>query len=141
MGTSLNFSLQKRQKLRITGTEKKKQLIFLNYGSFGLKVCESGRISSSLLETIRRVFSRSLKKNVGQLWFRQGLNWPLTRKPVEIRMGKGKGAQSNTVIRIRQGSVFLEVESLQYDLMIQLLKVVAKKINLKSSLVFGRHYR
>lgn len=131
---------KKFHKARIKGFETKKQLTGLLYGTLGLKVRENGRVTVRQIETLRRGLTKALKKNFGQLWFRHSLAYAITKKPTEIRMGKGKGSIFTHVIRIRAGSLLCELDGYEPDSLMQLLKVVSKKLGLLSSILTERRY-
>jgi len=120
--------------------KKKKHLTQLAFGSFGLKSLENGRITMKQLETLRRGLSRYIKKNTAQLWFRQKPLFPITQKPTEIRMGKGKGSIFTHIIRLRAGSVFCEIEGILPELAIELLRVLATKLGVRTVILSKRRY-
>jgi len=131
---------RKTQKARISGFEKKKHLTQLQFGSFGLKALENGRVTIKQLETLRRGLSRYIKKNTAQLWFRQKPSFSITQKPTEIRMGKGKGSILTQIIRLRAGSVFCEIEGLLPDVSLTLLRLVATKVGIRTGILCKRRY-
>ena len=83
----------------------------VNFGSFGIKAINSGFLKSSHVELIRRFISKNVKK-IGKLWIRVYPNISVTRKPIETRMGKGKGSHAFWVFFVRKGRVIFEIEGL-----------------------------
>jgi large subunit ribosomal protein L16 len=137
----MSWKHKKLHKLKLIGSEKKLHLTQLVFGSYGLKACESGRITLQQIETLRRGLSGFLKKNNAQIWFRHPLSFGLTQKPVEIRMGKGKGNITTHVMRLRAGTIFFELDGIVMTDAIQLLLQVQAKLCIKSTLLLGRRYR
>lgn len=80
----------------------------LNFGTIGLKTLESGFISARQIEAARQAISRQIKKK-GKLWIKIFPNTPITKKPTEVRMGKGKGPFSHWAAKIKGGAVIFEI--------------------------------
>ena len=76
----------------------------LQFGKYGLKSLESGRISARTIESVRRVMTRKFKRQ-GQIWIRVFPDLPITNKPAEVRMGKGKGSVSYWVCSVQSGQI------------------------------------
>ena len=98
---------KKYRKIRIKGIERRQTS--LEFGSFGLRTLEGGQISSRQIEAVRRVITRKLKRT-GKLWIRIFPNTPVTKKPVEVRMGKGKGAPEYWACRVKPGRILFEID-------------------------------
>src|SRR4051812_14746299 len=99
------------RKGKVTGYVQEDALIF---GNFGIKVAEPGRITPETLEAMRRVIKKPLprtkeRKSINKILFRVVANRPYTKKPLEVRMGKGKGAVEGYEVKVKAGSVIVEV--------------------------------
>lgn len=81
----------------------------LDFGLIGLRSLESGFITSKQLESARQAISRKIKKKGGKIWIKIFPNTPITKKPKEVRMGKGKGSVSHWASRIRGGTIIFEI--------------------------------
>lgn len=99
---------KKQQKGHLKQIERKKSASNLYYGIYGLKVLKYSRLDSRQLEAARKQISRNLKKQE-KLWIRAVPDIPVTSKPKEIRMGKGKGAVDYWVIRVKSGQTLFEL--------------------------------
>lgn len=125
----------KKYLVKITSTKVSNQK--LRYGIYGLKCIESGYISPQQLECARRVFSRNIKKNFGQIWVCAKPNFPKTKKPNEIRMGKGKGMIKGWYIPVHTGYIIFELTGISYPVAVTLLKIASKKLPVKTQIVIG----
>lgn len=81
----------------------------LHFGSYGLQILERARISGAQLEAVRRVMMRRMQRT-GKVWFRVFPHKPVTAKPLEVRMGKGKGSVDHWVAEVRPGRILVELE-------------------------------
>src|ERR671938_1077519 len=81
----------------------------LNFGAFGMKAMEPGRVTARQIEAARRAITRHLKR-VGRVWIRIFPDVPVTQKPAEVRMGKGKGAPEYWAARVHPGRIMFEVD-------------------------------
>ncbi|MBM3517067.1 MAG: 50S ribosomal protein L16 [Alphaproteobacteria bacterium] len=81
----------------------------LNFGAFGLKVLDPGRLTARQLEACRRAVTRHMKRS-GRVWLRVFPDLPITKKPTEVRMGKGKGTVELWAARIKPGRIIVEVD-------------------------------
>lgn len=106
----------------------------LSYGEFGLAVTESGRINARQIESMRVTIGRKLKK-VGQLFLRIFPDRPVTKKPAETRMGKGKGSPEFWVFRAKRGRVLCEVSGLPRETAQKVLRIAACKLPLKTRFI------
>jgi len=103
--------------------------IKLSFGQFGILACESGRINSNTIEAARRVMSRKLKRN-GRIWVRVFADIPITKKPTEVRMGKGKGNPVGWVAKVATGQVLFEMDGMSLSSATQATKLAGHKLNL-----------
>lgn len=107
----------------------------LNFGTFGLKALESGYLTSKQLESARQTLLRQMSKK-GKIWTKVVLNKPVTKKPLEVRMGKGKGSLSHKVARVKGGSIIFEVCGLSKEELILVHKAVSSKLPIKIGLFY-----
>lgn len=105
----------------------------LNFGTIGLKALESGFISARQLESARQAMVRKIKKK-GKLWIKIFPNLSITKKPAEVRMGKGKGNVSHWVAKIRGGSVLFEVCGINRKNAIKAFKTGSAKLPVKTQI-------
>ena len=98
---------RKAHKGRIHGTASRCNL--LNYGAFGLKALQPERIISKQIEAARVALTRHMKRQ-GKVWTRMFPNIPVSKKPVEVRMGKGKGSPEYWACRVKPGRILFEVD-------------------------------
>jgi len=113
---------------------KTNSLLSLNFGSFGLKSLESGRIKSSQIEAVRRNIKRKIRK-LGKIWINIFPNFPVTSKPLEIRMGKGKGNIDHWIKKISPGQILFEVSGQDKQLIKNSLKSASNKLSVKTFIV------
>jgi len=81
----------------------------LCFGKYGMKSCEAGRISYQAIEAARRAISREFRRN-GQIWVRVFADIPITSKPTEVRMGKGKGNSTGWIARVVEGQILFDMD-------------------------------
>lgn len=106
----------------------------VSFGDFGLKAVGRGRITARQIEAARRAISRALKRG-GKLWIRVFPDKPITKKPLEVRQGKGKGNVEYWVALIQPGKVLYEVEGVPEELARQAFDLAAAKLPVKTSFV------
>ena len=106
----------------------------LAFGDFGLKVMECGWITDRQIEAARVAMTRSIKRG-GKVWIRLFPDKPITKKPAETRMGKGKGAPEEWVAVIRPGKILFEMEGVGQDIAEQAMRLAAHKIPMKTKFV------
>lgn len=128
---------RKQQKGRIKGLAGRGHTIA--FGSFGLKSLESGRITSRQIEACRITISRTLKRE-GKIWIRIFPDKPITKKPAEVRMGKGKGAPEYWVAKIKPGTIMFEIDGVSKELAARALKLAAYKLPVSTKFVVRRDY-
>jgi large subunit ribosomal protein L16 len=106
----------------------------LQFGTYGIKSVESGILSAKQIESARQVLNRKLKRK-GKVWVRVFPFLPVTSKPTEVRMGKGKGNVSHWVVKIASGTVLFEICSRNDFTSLIALKSCSKKLPLKTKLI------
>ena len=106
----------------------------LNFGAYGLKAVEPERITARQIEAARRAITRHMKRE-GQVWIRIFPDKPMTSKPAEVRMGKGKGAPSHWVAPVRPGRIMFEVDGVALDTAKEALRLGAQKLPVRCKLV------
>ena len=112
----------------------------LNYGAFGLKALEPERIIGKQIEAARVALTRYMKRT-GKVWTRIFPNIPVSKKPTEVRMGKGKGAPEYWVACIKPGTILFEAAGVSLDLAKEALSLAAQKLPISSRFVVKRDYR
>jgi large subunit ribosomal protein L16 len=123
---------RKAFKGRIHGTAKGGTL--LNFGSYGLKAVEPERITARQIEAARRAITRHMKRQ-GRVWIRNFPDLPVTDKPAEVRMGKGKGAVDYWAARVHPGRIMFEIDGVADDIARDALKLGAAKLPIKTRIV------
>ena len=105
-----------------------------SFGDFGLKATTRGRITARQIEAARRAISRHIKRG-GKLWIRMFPDKPITKKPLEVRQGKGKGNVEYWVVQIRPGKVLYEIEGIPEALAREAFTLAAAKLPVKTTFV------
>ena len=103
----------------------------LKFGRYGIKSLEGGRIHAKTIEAVRRAITRKLKR-AGQVWIRIFPDLVVTRKPAEVRMGKGKGSPAFWVCRVQPGQLLYEIDGVPAFLAMQAANLAYYKLPLKS---------
>ena len=106
----------------------------LNFGAFGLKALEPERITARQIESARRAISRHIKR-AGRLWIRVFPDVPVTSKPAEVRMGKGKGAPEFWAARVKPGRIMFELDGVPYEVARGAFERAAAKLPIKTKVV------
>ncbi|QTA85376.1 50S ribosomal protein L16 [Desulfonema magnum] len=106
----------------------------LNFGEFGLQVVECGKISSKQIEAARIAMTRHVKRG-GKMWIRIFPDKPFTKKPAEVRMGKGKGAPEGWVAVVRPGRIIYEMEGIPRELAREALRLASHKLPVKTRFI------
>jgi large subunit ribosomal protein L16 len=128
---------RKSQKMRIKGlTKRGDQLAF---GSFGIKSLQASRITARQIEAARVAITRFMKRE-GRVWIRIFPDMPVTKKPAEVRMGKGKGNPEFWVARVQPGRILFEVEGVSIDVAKEGLRLAAQKLPVTTKFVVRRDY-
>ncbi|OQW93810.1 MAG: 50S ribosomal protein L16 [Beggiatoa sp. IS2] len=99
----------------------------VSFGEFGLKATERGRITSRQIESARRTITRYVKRG-GKLWIRIFPDKPISKKPLEVRMGKGKGAVEYWVALVQPGKVLYEIEGVSEEVAKEAFRLAAAKL-------------
>ena len=128
---------RRMQKGRMKGNAQKGNT--LAFGSFGMKSLESAWITSRQLEAARQAVTRHMKRE-GQLWIRIFPDKPITKKPAEVRMGKGKGAPEGFVYPITPGRIIFEVEGVPFEVAKEAIRIGAQKFPVKTKFVVRPDY-
>ncbi|MCE2840522.1 MAG: 50S ribosomal protein L16 [Bacteroidetes bacterium] len=111
----------------------------LSFGSFGLKSLEAKWITSRQIESARIAVTRFMKRE-GQVWIRIFPDKPITKKPAEVRMGKGKGAPEYWVAVVKPGTLIFEAEGVPLEVAREALRLAAQKLPVSTSFVVRRDY-
>jgi large subunit ribosomal protein L16 len=106
----------------------------LNFGDFGLQAAECGYITSRQIEAARIAMTRYVKRG-GKMWIRIFPDKPVTKKPAEVRMGKGKGAPEGWVAVIRPGKILYEMEGVSRELAFEAFRLAAHKLPIKTNFI------
>ena len=106
----------------------------LNFGHFGLKATEPERITARQIEAARRAITRQMKRQ-GRVWIRVFPDLPVTDKPAEVRMGKGKGAVEYWAARVHPGRIMFEIDGVPDDVAREALRLGAAKLPVKTRIV------
>ena len=106
----------------------------LSFGTYGLKAMEPERITARQIEAARRAITRAMKR-AGRVWIRVFPDVPVSKKPLEVRMGKGKGAVDHYVAKIRPGRILYEIGGVEKETAIKALELAASKLPIKTKLL------
>ncbi len=106
----------------------------LNFGSYGLKTVEPERITARQIEAARRAITRHMKR-AGRVWIRIFPDVPVSKKPVEVRMGKGKGSPEYWVARVKPGRIMFEIDGVPDDVAREALRLGGEKLPVKWRIV------
>lgn len=128
---------RKQQKGRIKGIAGRGHTIA--FGAFALKSLEPGRITARQIEACRITMSRTMKRE-GKIWIRIFPDKPITKKPAEVRMGKGKGAPEYWVARVKPGTILFELDGVSREVASRALYLSAQKLPVKTKFVVRRDY-
>ena len=128
---------RKMQKGKMKGNAKRGcQLAF---GSFGIKALEEVWITGRQIESARQAVTRYMKRE-GQIWIRIFPDKPITKKPAEVRMGKGKGAPEYFVARVTPGRILFEAEGVPYIVAKEALRLAAQKLPISTKFIVRRDF-
>ena len=128
---------RKKQKGRVKGIAQRGHTI--SFGSFGIKSLEAGWITSRQIEAARIAVTRKMKRE-GQVWIRIFPDKPVTKKPAEVRMGKGKGAPEYWGAVVKPGTIMFEAGGVTTDLAKEALRLAAQKLPVRTKFVTRRDY-
>ena len=126
---------RKMQKGRNTGLAQRGNTVA--FGQIGLKSVSRGRMTARQIEAARRTITRKIKRG-GKIWIRVFPDKPITEKPLEVRMGKGKGPVEYWVAEIKPGKMLYEIEGVSDELASEALKLAAAKLPFKTTIVKRR---
>jgi len=128
---------RRMQKGRVKGVAQRGHRI--SFGNFGLKALEPGWITSRQIEAARVAVTRAMKRE-GQVWIRIFPDKPITKKPAEVRMGKGKGAPEYWVAVVKPGTILFETGGTSSELAQESLRLAAQKLPIKTQFIVRRDY-
>ena len=123
---------RKQMKGRIRGLAQRGATVA--FGDYGLQVLESGKITARQIEAARIAMTRHVKRG-GKIWIRIFPDKPITKKPAETRMGKGKGNVEDWVAVVRRGRILYEMEGVPREVAVQVLKLASHKLSLPTRFV------
>ena len=106
----------------------------LTFGSFGLKAMEPERVTARQIEATRRAITRHMKR-VGKVWIRIFPDVPVSSKPTEVRMGKGKGSPEYWAAKVKPGRILFEIDGVSEDIAVEALSLGAAKLPIKTKIV------
>ncbi len=106
----------------------------LNFGSHGLKAIEPERVTARQIEAARRAMTRQMKR-VGRVWIRIFPDLPVSKKPTEVRMGKGKGSPEFWAARVKPGRIMFEIDGVPDAIAREALRLAAAKLPIKTRIV------
>lgn len=123
---------RKAFKGRIHGVAK--SATTLDFGSFGLKALDAERVTARQIEAARRAISRAMKRQ-GRLWIRIFPDVPVSKKPPEVRQGKGKGAPEFWICRVKPGRIMFEVDGVSEEIAREAFTLAAAKLPIKTKFI------
>ncbi len=128
---------RKQHKGRVKGLATRGSSI--EFGSFGIKSLEPGRLTARQLEAARVALTRAMKRE-GQVWIRIFPDKPITKKPAEVRMGKGKGAPEYWVAVVKPGTILFEAGGVPMGTAMEALRLAAQKLPMRTNFVVRPDY-
>jgi large subunit ribosomal protein L16 len=127
---------RKQQKGRMRGVAQRGSQ--LNFGEFGLQAVGCGRLSAKEIEAARIAMTRHVKRG-GRIWIRIFPDKPISKKPAEVRMGKGKGAPEAWVAVVRPGRILYEMQGVSREMAMEALRLAAHKLSVRTRFVERSH--
>lgn len=106
----------------------------LNFGQYGLKAVEPERVTARQIEAARRAITRQMKRQ-GRVWIRIFPDVPVTAKPTEVRMGKGKGSPEYWAARVKPGRIMFEIDGVPEDVAREAMRLAAAKLPIRTRFV------
>jgi large subunit ribosomal protein L16 len=106
----------------------------LNFGQYGLKALEPDRVTARQIEAARRAMTRHMKR-AGRVWIRVYPDVPVSKKPIEVRMGKGKGTPEYWVCRVKPGRIMFEIDGVTVQVAKEALALAAAKLPVKTRFI------
>src|SRR6266566_1424082 len=128
----IKTKFRKAHKGRIRGQATSGQS--LAFGEYGLKAMEPERVTARQIEAARRALTRHMKR-AGRVWIRVFPDVPVTKKPIEVRMGKGKGTPELWVCRVKPGRIMFEIDGVSVEVAREALALAAAKLSVKTRFV------
>src|SRR5512133_858448 len=128
---------RRQQKGKMKGNAQKGHT--LAFGSFGIKTMEECWITQRQIEAARQAVTRHMKRE-GQIWIRIFPDKPITKKPAEVRMGKGKGAPEGFVAPVTPGRILIEADGVPFDVAKEALRLAAQKLPIATKFIIRRDY-
>ena len=129
---------RKMQKGRMNGVSQRRQL--LSNGTFGIKSLDSSFVTARQIEAARIAATRYMKRE-GSLWIKIFPDKPITKKPLEVRMGKGKGAVEYWAAVVKPGRIMFEIGGVPLDVAKEALRLAAQKLPVKTKFIVARDYQ
>ena len=123
---------RKQMKGRVHGLAKGGTV--LNFGAYGMKAMTPGRITARQIEAARRAITRHMKR-VGKVWIRIFPDVPVTGKPAEVRMGKGKGSPEYWMCRVKPGRILFELDGVDADVAKQAFELASAKLPIRTRFI------
>jgi large subunit ribosomal protein L16 len=128
---------RKQQKGKMKGNSQRGNQIA--FGTFAIKSLDTAWLTGRQIEAARQAVTRYMKRE-GQIWIRIFPDKPITKKPAEVRMGKGKGAPEYFVARVTPGRILFEAEGVKTEIAKEALRLAAQKLPIKTKFVVRRDY-
>ena len=128
----MRTKFRKAHKGRIKGVASSG--VELAFGHYGLKAVEPERVTARQIEAARRALTRHMKR-AGQVWIRVYPDVPVSKKPLEVRMGSGKGAPELWVVRVKPGRILFEIDGVSTEVAKESLALAAAKLPIKTRFV------
>ncbi len=128
---------RKMHKMKMKGNANRGNQI--SFGSFGIKAEEGVWMTSRQIESARIAITRFMKRE-GQLWIRIFPDKPITKKPAEVRMGKGKGSPEYWVAVVKPGRILFEIEGVSHEIAKEALRLGAQKLPISTKFIVRRDY-
>ena len=129
---------RKMQKGKMKGNAQRGSRI--SFGTFGIKALEECWITARQIEAARIAVTREMKRQ-GQVWIRIFPDKPITKKPAEVRMGKGKGAPEYWAAVVRPGRILFELDGVDFDTAKEALRLASQKLPVKTKFIVKRDYK
>ena len=133
-----NFKYRKQQKGKSINriSVKSKNTKNLIFGEIGLKSIESGRLTAKQMQSVRQVINKKIKK-IGRLKINVFPHTPVSKKPVEVRMGKGKGNVDHHIFKVKAGIIIYEIETKFTPISIKALKLAQRRLPFKTKIIYN----
>lgn len=134
----MKIKFKKYQKGKFTNriNSKLTNIFEKNKSFFYLKTLDFGRITVNEIKAFKQILTKKLKKNFSRVVFNFNPNIPITKKPIEVRMGKGKGSVDSFIMKLNSGVVLCRIESVNFFVVLKALKQAKKRFSLKTKVYF-----